>query len=102
MMVERKCEKCGKIENDDVTIERITVMAAGYPIGEHDLCHECIDIPEKFGDVTFDVLAEWIAEGIYDGRRFKLKANNDGATVDGDFTDEERLFIATQWEMQTA
>lgn len=53
----------------------------------------------QFGEVIFEIAAEWTAVGIYDGRRFRLDASGDGV-IDGDFNDEERRFIWTQWEMQ--
>lgn len=53
-----------------------------------------------FEEIEFQEVTEQYAEGIYDGRKFTLTCQVDESDVVGNFTDEERLFIFTQWEMK--
>jgi hypothetical protein len=54
---------------------------------------------EKFEEVEFQEMTEQHAEGLYDGRKFTLTCQVHESDVVGNFTDQERLFIFTQWEM---
>ncbi|MNW67862.1 hypothetical protein D3C74_465250 [compost metagenome] len=54
-----------------------------------------------FGKIKFqDEITSEYAEGIYDKRKFVLMAGDEGVTIDGVFTDDEKRFIYTQWEMR--
>jgi hypothetical protein len=61
----------------------------------------------QFGEITFNIANEQGVAGLYDGKRFNVIAeledeqgNTEYGIVEGDFTDEERAFIFTQWEMK--
>lgn len=59
---------------------------------------------DQFGEIKFNVANELGASGTYDGKRFIIidevedeDGNSTYGIVEGYFTDEERLFIFTQW-----
>lgn len=54
---------------------------------------------EQFGEIEFQEVTATKGVGTYDGREFILLYSDDTYSVDGEFTDEERLFIFTQWEL---
>lgn len=55
----------------------------------------------QFGEIKFqDEVTSEYAEGMYDNRKFVLMVNDDEVVIEGNFTDEERQFIHTQWEMK--
>ena len=57
-------------------------------------------VTKQFGTIDFDEITETYAEGMYDGRKFLFFNEKDSeAIVEGNFTDEERLFIFTQWQI---
>lgn len=62
----------------------------------------------RFGDIHFDECNEEYGEGLYDGRKFIVlpeekdeQGNVADCIVEGHFSDDERLFIWTQWELQS-
>lgn len=61
----------------------------------------------QFGDIQFVECKEVYGEGMYEGRKFIVlpeevdgQGNAAHGIVEGHFTDDERLFIWTQWEMR--
>jgi hypothetical protein len=53
-----------------------------------------------FGNVEWHEIGAEYAEGMYEGQKFVLTASGEEpAEVDGNFSDAERLFIFTQWEI---
>jgi hypothetical protein len=53
-----------------------------------------------FGNVEWHEIGAAYAEGMYEGQKFVLTASGEEpAEVDGNFSDAERLFIFTQWEI---
>jgi hypothetical protein len=56
---------------------------------------------DQFREIKFqDDVTPTYAEGIYDKRKFILTANDEETLIEGNFTDDERRFIHTQWEMK--
>lgn len=62
----------------------------------------------RFGDIHFDECNEEYGEGLYDGRKFIVlpeekdeQGNVADCIVEGHFSDDERLFVWTQWELQS-
>lgn len=63
---------------------------------------------KEFGEIKFDECNEAYGEGLYEDRKFIVlpqekdnRGNISYGTVNGNFTDEERMFIWTQWEMHS-
>lgn len=52
-----------------------------------------------FEEIEWHELSTEYSEGIYDGRKFILLNGDEFVEVEGNFTDDERRYIATQWEM---
>lgn len=62
---------------------------------------------DVFGEIKFSINNEQGASGTYEGKPFNVVAeeedeqgNSTYGIVEGDFTDEERLYIFTQWTQQ--
>lgn len=60
---------------------------------------------DQFGEIKFKIISEQDAYGTYEGKKFTIIAeqedeqgNIEYGLVHGDFTDEERMFIFTQWD----
>ncbi|MCL6460142.1 MAG: hypothetical protein K6T85_19295 [Gorillibacterium sp.] len=53
----------------------------------------------RFSEIKFSKINGNLGEGMYDGREFVLQVDEE-IQIEGHFTDEERLFILTQWEIQ--
>lgn len=62
---------------------------------------------EQFGEIRFQEAGKDYGEGIYDGRKFLVLAEQEDeqgniaeGIVEGNFTDDERLYILTQWQLK--